>query len=206
MVPLLLGSRRRGSGRGVLLGGISRPTGRCLLFLGRGRRRARLILLSTNRWLRRRLVGLEDASCRPGVGLGGLLLIAGLLTLGRRTLLSERASLMGGTLHLAPGCDLLRLRTPPRERRVGTRAVPSSEVDPRAGPLRTIAPYPAGEAVAYTLFDGPHRAYADYEGHRGGYEPLEEYRAPRQRRQAREPVEGRPHAAREVVTEVRTCL
>ncbi|MDQ5810918.1 MAG: hypothetical protein M3358_09240, partial [Actinomycetota bacterium] len=90
MVPLLRGSRWRGSGWGALLGGISRrPTGRCLLFgrgrrrarliLGRGRRRARLILLSTNCWLRRRLVGLEDASSRPGVGLGGLLLVAGLL-------------------------------------------------------------------------------------------------------------------------------
>src|SRR3712207_9524478 len=90
--------------------------------------RSRLILLGTNCWLRRRLLGLEDASSRPGVGLGGLLLVAGLLALGRRALLSERAPLIGGTLHLAPGCDLLRLRTPPRERRVGTRAVPSSEI------------------------------------------------------------------------------
>src|SRR3712207_8719969 len=53
--------------------------------------RSRLILLSTNCWLRRRLLGLEDASSRPGVGLGGLLLVAGLLALGRRALLSERA-------------------------------------------------------------------------------------------------------------------
>jgi hypothetical protein len=88
------------------------------------------------------------------------------------------------------------------DRRAGTRTVVSGEMDAWNGAGGALCPQAAGEAVTDDFLGPPHDAHADHERDGGSQKSLYEDRTPAERRQLRKPVEGGPHPADEVVSEV----
>src|SRR5918997_5133619 len=120
----------------------------------------------------------------------------------------DKVPAIGDALALPDGVDYApaptaKVDAPAGKRGVRARIVEAGHVHPWGCAVGTIGPDSAREAVADKLLHAPDGDQADHQRHDGGDEGLYQDGAPRGRRQPPEPLYGGPHAAGEVVPEIR---